>query len=147
MRRAASLRLLALGVVLAGLLAAGAARSQDADAEYQASWLEAQSALAAFANAQLAQGRKQLERGQLQAAYRRESERYAKALARLGARLPPPEAAPMHWRLLPLHERALSAMKLALGAMERGDEAAQAAAWASLRGTVEALKRALQERL
>lgn len=145
MRRLASLRLLALGIALAGLLAAGTTRAQAADVEYQANWFEAQSALAAFANAQLAQGRKQLDRGELLAAYRRESERYAKVLARLGAKLPPPAAALAHWKMLPLHERALSAMKLVLRAVEGGDEGALDAAWRSLADVVKVLQRTAQE--
>lgn len=147
MRRAKILSQLAFGVVLAGLLVAGAARAQtaDADIEYQANWFDAQSALAAFANAQLAQGRQQLDRGELLAACRRESERYAKALARLGAKLPPPAAALVHWKMLPLHERALSAMKLVLSAAERNDEGALDAAWRSLADAVKVMQRTAQE--
>jgi len=136
-------------VLMAGLAAwallAGTARAQDAAAEYRANWLEAQSALAAFADAPLAQARKQLDRPQLVAAYGRESERYAKALAALGGKLPPPQAAAAHWRMLPLHERALSATRLVRDAAERGDEAALAASWLALGDAIEALRRTLRE--
>jgi hypothetical protein len=138
-------RLAVCGLALAALFLAPAARAQDSAADYQASWLEAQSALAAFANAQLAQRRRQLDPGELLAAYRRESARYAAALERLGKKLPPPEAALAHWKMLPLHERALSAVRIVLAAAERGDEAALAAGWSTLADAVGALRRTAQE--
>jgi len=132
-------------LALAVLLAAGTARAQDSDAEFRASWLEAQRALAAFAQAPLAQRREKLDRAELLAACRRESERYAKALDQLGKRLPPPAAAMAHWQMLPLHERALSAMKLIVGAAERGDAPAESAGWKTLAEAVAALQRTVKE--
>jgi hypothetical protein len=127
---AARLGAAALALVL--LLAASVASAQDGDAEYRSAWLDAQHALAAFAQAPLAQRR-------------RESERYASALAQLGKRLPPPDAAMAHWQMLPLHERALSAMKLIVGAAERGDAPAESAGWKTLAEAVAALQRTVKE--
>lgn len=139
------IRSLALGLALLAFSAAGLAWAQESKDEYQDQWLRAQSALVAFANAQLGQGRRQLDRTALLVTYRRESERFASALARLSEKLPPPESALMHWKLLPLHERVLSAMKLVQNAEERDDSAALSAAWASFRDAVGALKRTLKE--
>jgi len=134
-------RLFAMAALLAGLLVPAPARAQAPSGEtYDARWRAAAQALAAFATTA-----SDTDDAAVAAAYRRERERFAAAVARLGQTPPPRDQLLRHWTLLPLHEQALAAMTVISAAADRRDRVGLAVGWASLRDTTRLMRAAAEE--
>lgn len=113
-----------------------------AETAYEARWCEATHALAAFgiARGTLMDDQGRVDRAELAAAYRRERDRLAAALAALRSLAPPREHLLRHWQLVPLYEQALVAMNVVIEGAEKADDAALATGWSLYRNTTSRLR-------